>query len=190
MKKTFLMLISTISINAQITQRRLKHNVNYATHAAPLITAVMNTHGSIFELGVGDFSTPFLHAICKATNRFLLSAETDKNWLQLFMDLERPWHKLVHVDKGFLGEGWDTIGNNHEWSVVFIDHAPGERRITDIERLRPITEVFVIHDTEATCYGYEPLLSSFKYRYVYKRYLPETTLVSDTINVTTFFDKE
>ncbi len=49
----------------------------------------------------------------------------------------------------------------------------------------------VIHDSEPEAeyaYKYEPVLSTFKYRYVYSAYKPYTTLVSDTVDVTKFFN--
>jgi hypothetical protein len=48
--------------------------------------------------------------------------------------------------------------------------------------------VFVVHDTEDSRYNFEPLLSTFKYKYVDTRYVLTTTVVSDTIDVTKFFN--
>lgn len=59
---------------------------------APLVTAVANTKGSVLEFGCGDYSTPLLHAICTAQNRFLLSAESNEAWLRNFLDLATDNH--------------------------------------------------------------------------------------------------
>ena len=64
--------------------------------------------------------------------------------------------------------------------------APGPRRAVDIQRLRAQTDIFVVHDTQyyKSC---SSLLATFKYKFIYKRYKIETTVASDTIDVTTFF---
>ncbi len=174
--------------------RELK-DAGYGTHMAPLVTAVMNTVGPVFEMGCGDFSTPLLHAICTAQNRELLTADTSKDWLKLFTDMETDKHKFVYVpvyeDDWSLNpkpEKWDAIGNQI-WSVVFIDHRPGERRAVDIDRYKNSAEVIVVHDTETMSYNYEPVFSNFKYRYDYKRYDIYTTLVSNFVDVSQFFGK-
>lgn len=166
----------------------------YGTHMPALLTAVMNTDGPILEMGCGDFSTTLLHAICTRTKRKIVSVDTDRKWLDLFTDLEKEWHQFIYLpvyDDDWLANPkpylWDAIGNNEHWSVVLIDHRPGERRIEDIERLRAHVDVFVVHDTERWTYNYESVLATFKYRYVYDRYKQHTTLVSDTMDVAQFF---
>lgn len=174
--------------------REIGHG-NYGTHMAPLITAVMNTKGPVFEMGCGDFSTPLLHAICKSQNKYLLSTDTSKNWLDLFLDLKSGLHEFIYVpvyeDDENLNPNpdiWDKIGNNKSiWGVVFIDHRPGERRKIDIKRFANKADIIVVHDTENPDYGYESVFKDFKYRYDYKRYCPFTTLVSNKINVKLLF---
>jgi hypothetical protein len=165
----------------------------YGTHMAPLVTAVMNTTGPVFEMGCGDYSTPILHAICSVQNRQLLSTDTSKNWLDLFQDMKSEMHEFIYVpvyDDDWLKnpkpEKWDSIGNQ-TWGVVFIDHRPGERRKVDIARFANSADVIVVHDTETLSYGYEPILNTFKYRYDYVRYTTRTTLVSNSIDVNQFF---
>ncbi len=171
------------------SENRTLMNPSYGTHMAPLLTTVMHSEGPVLEMGCGDYSTPLLHAVCSATKRLLVTAETDLNWMNLFEDLQTPWHHFIHVPiNSKHTDAWDLVGNDNEWGVVFIDHAPTERRVIDIIRLRARTKIFVAHDTNKSCYNYEPVLSSFKYRYVYKRYERQTTIVSDTIDVATFFE--
>jgi hypothetical protein len=172
----------------------------YGTHMVPLVTAVINSTGDVLEMGGGDFSTPLLHAVCKLQNRFLLTVESDREWLSLFLDLENDTHHFVYVpvfescppnvDKMYAGraELWDSIGSDRHWGVVFIDHAPGIRRAVDIQRLRTHADIIVVHDTQAPGYEYEPVLSTFKYRFTYLRYDVTTTLVSDSIDVAKFFE--
>ena len=160
----------------------------YGTHQPILKTVVLNTEGPILELGVGNFSTYLLHEICKKNKRFLLSAESDEVWLRKFYNLKTEWHQFVYVDSY---DQWANVGSGIHWSVVFVDHAPAWRRIVDIDRLRPYTDIFIIHDTEKEAdhvYHYEPLLSTFKYHFK-SNTRPATSVVSDTVDVRLFFEK-
>ena len=171
---------------------------DYGTHMAPLLTAVANTTGPVLEMGCGHFSTPLLHALCSANQRYLLTAETNRNWMSLFLYLERSWHSFIYVPV-FVDDNlktypnplaWDSIGNEIEWSVVFIDHEPGPRRREDIMRLKHHTKIFVIHDSQPSAnvvYGYEEIYKTFRFRYDYKIYTTYTTLLSDTIDVAALF---
>jgi hypothetical protein len=166
----------------------------YGTHTHPLLTAVLNTNGPVFEMGCGDYSTPMLHEICKSQKKQLLSSDTSREWIKLFLDLESSFHKFTHVpvyeddwEKNPKPELWDNIGNDTNWGVVFIDHRPGERRKVDIARFADKTEIIVVHDTESSCYDYESVFHTFKYRYDYKRYDVYTTLVSNTFDVSKLF---
>jgi len=172
----------------------------YGTHFPVLATVVAQTTGPILEMGCGDYSTPMLHGLCAPTMRMLVSADVSETWLSLFLDLERDWHRFIYVPV-YEGEHngnniwfsigqwmWDTVGSDTHWSVVFIDHSPGLRRVIDIERLRSQTDIFVVHDTEDMRYGYDRVLKTFKYIYEYRRYHITTTVVSDTIDVAKFFE--
>jgi len=177
--------INNSLVNSAMVKNRVLGSANWGTHITPLITAVANTDGPILEMGCGDFSTPILHAICAPTKRFLLSTESNKKWMNLFMDLKNDWHHFQFVPSI---DKWADIGRDIHWGVVLVDHAPALQRIVDIKRLRNNTDIFVIHDTEANhVYKYEPYLSTFKYKYQYKRYKTATTLVSDIIDVGKFF---
>ena len=166
----------------------------YGTHIGPLVTAVMNTTGPVFEMGCGDFSTPLLHAICKVQGRELLSAETDKEWLREFEDLECDFHKMVYVpvyhepDK-INDRAWDKVGNQN-WSVILIDHRPGERRAVDLMRFRLMAECLVVHDTEHPGYKYEDVFRCYKYRYDERRYNVWTTIVSNKHDVAQWFKRK
>lgn len=50
------------------------------------------------------------------------------------------------------GESWASVGKDREWGLVFVDHAPGERRSADIVKLLPRTKVMVVHDTQQPSY--------------------------------------
>lgn len=191
--KTLYVSLNNKEPKKKMIKNRKPNGWGYGTHMGPLITAVMNTSGPVFEMGCGDFSTILLDAICKAQGRYLLSTDTSKEWLSLFLDLKSDIHDFVYVpvyeddwQKNPKPEKWDEIGNQ-EWSVVFIDHRPGERRRVDIERFADKAEIIVVHDTEEKGYQYEHVLNKFKYRYDYQRYNVYTTLVSNTIDVSSLF---
>ena len=166
---------------------------DFGTHMVPLVNAVMNTTGDVFEMGSGDYSTPLLHYILTNQKRNLLTADTDLKWLDLFTYLKNEYHEFKHVkvydDDWSLNpkpNKWDEIGNQ-KWSVVFIDHRPGERRKVDIDRFKNDAEIIVVHDTETSSYNYESALSKFKYRFDYRVYKTYTTVVSNFVDVKKLF---
>ena len=175
-----------------VSNRTIGHG-GYGTHIAPLLTAVLNTKGPVFEMGCGDFSTPLLHELCKNQNKYLLSTDTSNDWLSLFLDMQSANHEFKYVpvyeddfEKNPKPELWDSIGNQ-QWGVVFIDHRPGERRRIDIARFANKAEIIVVHDTEYEGYEYEKAFCLFKYRFDYKRYNVYTTLVSNSVNISFLF---
>lgn len=169
----------------------------YGTHIVPLLISVLNTTGTVIELGMGDFSTPLLHEICKLNKRKLISAETSNTWMTRYDDLKSPFHIFKHVPvyknenddsdpKSYL---WDEIGKDEDdIGVVFVDNRPGERRKDDIRRFANRAKIVVVHDTEAPSYEYETVFSLFKYRFDYRKYIPYTTVVSNYIDVNTIFE--
>lgn len=168
-----------------ITNRTIV-NASYGTHITPLVAAFLNTRHGILELGMGDYSTPVLHLLASYHERELISVESYQGWADNFMDLTGDYHEIM-MYKDF--EQLITGKNYLHWGMVLIDHAPAENRIKDLVRLRGKADVFVVHDTEKSpYYGYEPILSDFKYRYDYPRYAKRTTLVSDVVDVTKFFN--
>ena len=85
------------SLSANKRINRVLGSANWGTHMTPLITAVSHTEGPILEMGCGDFSTPILHAICSPTKRFLLTTESHRSWMDLFLDLKNDWHHFEYV---------------------------------------------------------------------------------------------
>ena len=148
----------------------------YSTHIHPLINCVINTIGPVIEMGTGDFSTPLLHYICKAQDRILYSYDSDEQWISKFYYMRSKKHILQHVTD------WDILPYFDLCGVLFVDHAPGKRRVTDIIRAKDIATYVVVHDSEEKGYKYEPAFSLYKYRYDYKIYHPETTILSDLQN--------
>src|SRR5678816_1277742 len=65
-----------------------------ASHQRCLIAAMMRTTGPVLELGVGWYSTPLLHEICKVQKRKLLTFDNNSDWLVQFLPLRSEYHYL------------------------------------------------------------------------------------------------
>jgi len=154
----------------------------FGSHLPPLINAVLRTKGIVIELGAGNYSTPILHEICKIQKRVLFTFENDKTWLEKFIDLKTKRHRIIYVDN------WDEVTDIiTQCDVALIDHAPEERRIVDIRRLKDIAKVMVIHDAEREgTYHYSKIWGLFRYVKKYKQFKKQTALVSNTIDVREF----
>lgn len=156
------------------------------THQPALIAAVAAARpGPVLEIGAGLYSTPLLHALCAATGRHLTTIDGDPNWIECFNSLRSRSHGLLSVD------AWDSAIEVTDvvadWAVIFIDHAPAERRVVEIDRLANRCQLMVVHDSEHPLYNYEPSFAKFKYRFDYKRLCPWTTILSNTVDVSKIF---
>merc|ERR1719483_90717 len=72
----------------------------YGTHTRLLLVAAMMTSGDILELGAGDYSTTLLDDVLeeeKDGKRMMVTAESDKEWLNKFNHLSSSFHRLVLV---------------------------------------------------------------------------------------------
>jgi len=148
----------------------------WATHQTPLICAVMNTTGPVLEMGSGHYSTPILHEVCKAQNRHLTTVDNNKEWIDQFSDLSSANHRILYT------EDWDAVEG--EYDVIFIDHAPEERRKVDIEKFKSKCKIMVVHDyLQDNVYKHHAIMDTFKYKSVYTRYKRHTVLLSDTVDV-------
>ena len=148
-----------------------------ATHQRVLCSAIAQTTGPVLEIGVGNYSTPLLHELCRG--RLLVSLEYNpydgRAWFEQFRQYESPSHQLEYLDewRGFK----DFITG--PWDVVLIDSQPQGVRVQQIAVLAPQSKWLVIHDTESAVYGYEPMLSQFAYRFDWKHYPAWTSVVSN-----------
>jgi len=148
---------------------------NWASHRTLLLLALHLTKGTVIELGSGDYSTPYLKRYCKQTNRHFLSFDNSLHWCKR--------HNSIYIDNWEKNNRW-----LHRCGVAFIDHAPGEHRKIALQKLAPLAQIIVVHDTElngAGDYKLEPVFSLFKYRLNYNIYGngAGATAVSNTINI-------
>jgi len=111
---------------------------NDLNHRIGLWGALCLTDGKVVEFGSGHGSTPYLRQFCKDANREFESYDEKQSWCdQTGATLVTDWEKL----------------NIENVDVLFIDHAPGERRKFDLVKYKDIAKIIVIHDTEPTGAG-------------------------------------
>ena len=132
----------------------LKDVENWCNHRPLLYWALKETKGLIepvLEMGCGYGSTPYLKQYLRTDKRKLISYDYDKEWADKY--------EATHVTD------WDAI-EHEQYSVILIDHSPGERRYIDIQKLANKCEYMIIHDTEpsATGYMYDKIWHLFPYR--------------------------
>lgn len=147
-------------------------------HRLLLWYALRATKGNVVEFGSGWGSTQYLRKYCLDENRTFESYDNGKDWAEK--------HGSTYVPNN----NWDSI--NPEGGVILIDHAPGERRFIDIERLKDKFDIMVIHDSEpigAGDYKYENIWHLFKYRVDVKTDGAWATAVSNKIDMSSFIGK-
>lgn len=125
----------------------------YATHQRLLVKYMMQTAGPVTELGAGNYSTPILHEIAAAQGRHLTTVDNNPDWLNRFKIFEWERHTLT------LLQSWDEF-HPEPCGLAFVDHAdpPTHPRWLQVQKLLPVAEVIVIHDTEDDQYGYAKLM--------------------------------
>lgn len=150
-----------------------------ATHQRFLLAALANTTGPVLELGAGWYSTPVLHEVCKMQGRMLYTFDNNIEWIQPFLQMESPLHKIFHV------EWWGDLPlPESRYGLVFVDHAPACRREDEIRRVHPIADVIVAHDwEEKTAYGYKRVSRFFEYCRVDNTHPAETAILSNTVDI-------
>src|SRR3989304_6533597 len=99
---------------------RMNISGRYGTHLPALIKAMEKTTGDVLEMGMGIFSTPYLHYQCMLSKRKLVSYENYPNWMQFFIDYGYPnaFHEIYFIEK------YSDAKIDKPWSVVLIDQKP------------------------------------------------------------------
>ena len=151
------------------------------SHIPVLIKVLSISDGPVLELGTGTNSTSVLHWLCNATKRKIDSYESQKEWYFLARNYRNEFHGVHFIDN------WDNLDVNQHWSVIFIDHWPGVRRNVEMARLCNSGDYIIVHDTEAKSdwhYNFSRAFPLYKYRFDYKLAYPETSVLSNFIDVT------
>jgi len=147
---------------------------NDTDHRILLWEAMEYTQGKVVEFGSGHGSTPFLRLHLQQRKRPFESYEHNKEWAEL--------------TGATLIEDWEQT-NPTDIDVLFIDHAPGERRQFDLLKYKDLAKIIVIHDSEPTGagdYKVRQHFDSFKYCVEVGTDGCWATMLSDTIDLTLF----
>lgn len=161
-------------------------SIRYSTHLPVLLEVMKRTTGDVLELGPGVFSTPVLHWLCRTQKRNLLTIETDPLWSRFCSKYYRTGnHKHLQVDN------WDLAKEaiDKPWDVVLVDHSPSERRVEEIKILANQAKYIVIHDSNLEKekeYHYETIYPLFKYVYHFREVEPNTSVLSNFVNLDNF----
>jgi len=166
-----------MSINMRVSR-------NYGTHLGLLIQAVNKTSGPILELGVGIFSTPYLHYAAISSGRQLVSYDNHRGWLKFFIPYQSLSHQLILV------RGWDEADIERSWDVALVDHSPGERRRQEVGRLASYAKYIIIHDANEKDdreYHYSEIYPLFKYRKVWDKDANSAAILSNFDDLKDFY---
>jgi len=159
----------------------------YGTHLPCLIKALSKTTGDVLEVGMGVFSTPYLHYQCLLSNSHLVSYENFKNWYQFFIDYGYPCenHEVNFVEK------YTDMKIDKFWDVVLIDETPDSDRIVQIKRLANLAKYIVIHDSNGNkdgTYHYKEIYPLFKYRIDWNKDSNHATVLSNFVDLEDFWE--
>lgn len=152
-----------------------------STHIPILAGIVSQTTGPVVEFGVGHYSTPMLHCMCK--NRMLLSVENNKEWHDWFRgQWEDGDHDFALYENQNLSDGFfcDSKHANVLWDVAFVDCLPEKDRKRVIEKIKGQARFIVVHDSEpnASIYEWGNTFNYFKHELYWNFYGNGTTVVS------------
>lgn len=161
-------------------------SLNYGTNIPALIKAMEKTTGDVLELGMGVFSTPYLHYQCILSNRKLVSYENFQEWLDFFLKYRYPCenHEIHFVD------AYENAKIDKEWDVVLIDQTPDSSRIIEIRRLAKLAKYIIIHDSNdgnERNYHYSEIYPLFKYRTDWNKDKNHTTVLSNFVDLKDFW---
>lgn len=156
----------------------------YATHIPALSTTIAGMghsrlrSGCVVELGCGNYSTPWLAAVCSAIGSLFRCYYTNQEWAD-HMYTRVPSHvQWDHLPS------WDTIDRHAPdlISLCFVDQEQrATHRLRSVRALRDRTQVFVIHDYNR-CHK-QIAKMEFKYQLAFQDDNPQTVIVSDYIDV-------
>lgn len=162
---------------------RLSLRPAYGSHLPVLMKIMNETEGDVLELGAGLYSTPFLHWTCFPTKRKLVTYDTADYNDVMKKYRDTSFHETHVIDN------YDDINIEKPWTVAFIDHAPEIQRGKEAKRLANYAQYVILHDSEPSNdihYKYNEVYPLYKYRFDYKDVAPNTTVLSNFIDLTNF----
>jgi hypothetical protein len=156
---------------------KCKIRAGWSNHFPVLYRIIPLVKDSVLELGIGFYSTPFLHWMCIDKGLRLESYEKDKTYIRWFKDFNQEEHKIIAVDD------WDKADIDKHWGLVFVDH-DDDRRPIEIIRLANNADYIIMHDTQDEEYNnIKSIWSHFKYIKHFNSSGPRTTILSNFYEV-------
>lgn len=149
-------------------------DTSWGSHLVPLMACVCATRGAVLEVGTGNWSTPVLHTYCIAAGRKLVSVDEDRNWIDQYKRMQVCEHYVGSCEYDvFLPEA-----ASDKWSVVFLDHSPGQRRAADALLFRDCATYILVHDYSGAeiADAFAPILDRWPFRAVAK-FSPSTLVL-------------
>ena len=158
----------------------MKYYTHWGTHLPILMKIIGITDGAVLELGMGMWSSPYLHWACFEKKRELVSCEANLEYLRMFKWFSHnDYHKMIAI------KDWDKAPIERPWDVVLVDH-DDIRRSIEIKRLANYAKYIIVHDTDpkaALGYEYPKIWPLFKYRYDYTKVSPNTSVLSNLVDL-------
>ena len=163
----------------------------YSTHIPILAKCISIFGGNVLEFGTGMGSSPLL---CTMIDGELCSFESNIEWYTKMKEgihenscscnlWTKPNHSLHYVKPTDWDSIYDIVDWKKNWSIAFIDHAPAERRVVDIIKLKNLVDVIIYHDSEEPGYGWRNLDGHFNSVYVFDMFPCQTTVLSNKYNL-------
>lgn len=156
---------------------------NYGTHLGPLVAVMPITSGDVLEMGMGFFSTPYLHYHCTLHKRHLTSYDNERGWVKRFgwsdfhnHHYQSEYHDLIYV------KSWDDAKIEKPWDIALMDHSPSERRIVDAKKLANLARYIILHDSNEEFnreYHYDQIYPLFKYKKIWDKDARHATILSN-----------
>lgn len=159
-----------------------KLHINGGSHLPALIRAVALTDGPVLEMGMGYFSSPFLHWACATKKRPLVSYENNPKYFRFAAPFQSDWHEVVCGD-------YAEADIERPWDVAFIDYAPPLHRKESVRRLAGFAKYIVVHDTEGrhdNRFRFSEIFPLFRWKYTYEYCTPKTSVLSNLIDLSGF----
>jgi hypothetical protein len=122
----------------------------YATHQPVLIAmfSALDMRGkNVIELGVGNGSTELLHHLCYESGAYLVSADGDQAWIDMFTHRFRsPEHDFLTIPAENMEQS--ALAHVVHPEIVFIDQGSWDGRGRSIEYWAERAQYVVVHDSD------------------------------------------
>ena len=149
----------------------------YSTHLPYLERAIKTLGGPagepVLELGGGNFSTSLIKSLCPNS----ITIETNPQWAQALINKFGPSVIYLSDYQNQMDQYF-----NKQWNIVFNDMEYCEQRVWCATRFTNM-HLLICHDTENDYWN--PIYPHFKFIKHFKELTPNTSYLSNTIDVNT-----